>query len=232
VPVLVLLAIGMGGPPSEAPWIVSAYVGTVHTESAGIQIDQPATGTSLFFPNVSFRSVSWDSPIYYGYRVAHRVPRARALYVEAELIHAKIFAETAESASGSGTRNGIAVGTVPFSSVVQRFAMSHGLNFVFINALVRHPLAADRVMLTGRVGAGPLLPHAEIEIEHRTTEGYQLSGAGVQASAGIEMRVWRHANVLAEYKWTRARPAVEIDDGRATVTTRSHHVVMGLSLDF
>ena len=127
--------------------------------------------------------------------------------------------------TGAGTRSGEGVTRLPFGDVVQAFALSHGLNFVLVNALARLPLQSDRLAATARLGAGLSLPHAEVEIERRRTEQYQIAGPAIQASGGLELRVRGPLRATVEYEWTYARPQIAIDSGRRKsrrVLTTSH----------
>jgi hypothetical protein len=182
------------------------------------------------FPDVTFASRSFSSPIYYGYRFGRVISRRRGVFVEGELIHAKVYAEP-DGVTGSGVLNGTVAHGVPFSSVIQRLAISHGLNFLLANAGLRHRLSS-RASLTARAGAGPLIPHPEIEAGGILHEGYQLSGVGVQGAAGVEVRLWNHVAALAEYKWTRAHPRVSFGTLHAELPTVSQHVAIGVSATF
>jgi hypothetical protein len=234
LPLLLFFPLAMPGSASsaEVQWILSAYGGAIHTAPAGIVIEQPSFDTALTFPKVSFRSASSEPPIYYGYRVARAIPAPRWLFIEAEFIHAKLFARDDQNPRGLGLRNGVAAADVPFSSVVQSFGMSHGFNFILVNAVLRRPLRSGRLTLTGRGGAGPMRPHVETEVEGRRREGYQWAGVALQAGGGIELRVWRRISVLAEYKRTHGSVRVSVDHGTAFVTARSHHVASGLTATF
>jgi hypothetical protein len=215
---------------ADGQWVVSAYGGAIHTVTADIELEQPGPGTALTFPDVPFRSESYDPPIYYGYRVSRNVPLQRRVFVEAELIHGKLFARGDLAPAGAGQRNGVAVDAVPFSSVVQRFGMSHGLNFILFNVALRLPTQVERLTITARAGVGPMLPHRETQVDGETEEGYQWAGLGVQAGGGLELRIWRRVNVVTEYKRTHARPRVSVHAGTAVVSADSHHLALGLSL--
>ena len=229
---LTLLSVIMLGitAPADAQWIVSVYGGAAFTRPAAIRIEQPAQSTSLAFEHIPFDDRSFESPIYYGYRVMRAMPRAPALFVGGEFIHAKAYADGTR-ASAAGVHRGAAVQGIPFSAVVQRFAMSHGLNFVLANAGIRRAVC-DRVTATATVGAGPVVPHAEVQIDGVLSEGYQVGGTGVQGAAGAELRVWRRVSLLAEYKWTRAAVRLTLNDGRLKLTASSHHLAAGLSAAF
>ena len=217
--------------PCSAQWTVAVYGGAVHTPAADLTIVRPAAGMDVTFPRTPFRSRSLDAPVYYGYRVGRALGRG-SVFIEAELIHAKAFAQIQPGATGSGLVGGREVSGVPFASVVQQFAMSHGLNFVLANVAFRQPLMHPRVALTTRVGLGPMVPHGETMIEGRRREGYQQAGIGVQTGGALELRVWRALHCVMEYKFTHARPRLSVDGGTGTATLRSHHLAAGASVLF
>jgi hypothetical protein len=63
------------------------------------RIDQPARNTSLEFINLHYRDESSRPRRYYGYRIGW-IPRSRHwMAIEAEHVHAKVFAETGTSAT-------------------------------------------------------------------------------------------------------------------------------------
>ena len=115
------------------------------------------------------------------------------------------------------------------SDIVQQFAMSHGLNFLFADIGVRRHVSR-RVTAALIAGAGPVLPHVETEVDGLAHEGYQIAGTGVQVAVGAEVRISRRLSVLTEYKWTRAVMRVSVVGGHASLTPSSHHVVVGLAV--
>jgi hypothetical protein len=98
-----------------------------------------------------------------------------------------------------------------------------------MNAGLRHPVS-ERITIAARAGAGPMVPHAETEIDGVANEGYELAGVGVQTAAGVEVRLWRGLSILTEYKWTHAHPHVSLGEGEADLATMSHHVAVGISV--
>jgi len=188
---------------------------------------------------VEYRAESLTSPQYYGYRVTWVPDQHRWIGIEAEVIHAKVFAEADRFVSIRGTLRGAEVdGSFPLRSVVQRLAMSHGLNFILANIALRRELgpvdAGGRppFALVVRVGAGPTIPHAESTVEHVNRDQYESGGLGAQLAGGVEATVWRRLLVLGEYKFTWASPEIDVAGGQATIPARSHHVVGGLAYRF
>lgn len=231
--VLPILFILGHGADAQAQWIFSAYLGTVHTVPADLKIEQPFLGTALIFPEVPFEGQSFQSPVYYGVRGGAHVPGTYWLYFEVEFIHAKIFAKGSEAPTGAGQYRGASVGALPFASVVQRFSVSHGLNFLLFNALARVPVGSSgHWTVTGRIGAGPMIPHGESEIDGVPREQYEIGGLGTQLSAGLERNVWKDLSAFGEYKFTRADTSISVNEGTAHFTVHSHHVAFGLGVKF
>jgi hypothetical protein len=238
VTMLTTLVVGL---PSiaQADWIASAFFGDVWTRSSTVTLSLPERQTAVEIAGVDYRGESFRSPQYYGYRVTW-IPETHSwIGVEAEVIHAKVFAEGDRLVRFTGTLNGADIDAeLPLSSVVQRLAMSHGLNFIFANVVLRRELGpvgatgTRRFSIVARVGAGPTVPHAETTVENVNRDQYEGGGLGVQVAGGFEAMVWKGLAILAEYKFTSATPDLELDGGTITVPARSHHVVGGLAYRF
>lgn len=233
--VVVLLTLGRPA-PARADWTLGGYFGAAHTATSAVSIRQPLIGTDLVLDGVQFRGRSFESPPYYGYRVGHDLPFARALSVEAELIHGKVYAETEREVSTRGRRNGVAVdGREPMSRSVEALSLSHGLNLIVFNVVGRFPVGSSTspLQLTGRLGAGPTVPHAESTIGGVHQEQYQWGSVAVQAAVGVEVRVTHGLSALGEYKFSRTRETVTVSGGgEARSLLRTHHAVFGLGYRF
>jgi opacity protein-like surface antigen len=212
---------------ADAQWHVAAFGGAAHTRPAQIRVEQPDRVTSLRFDDVAFDDKSFESPIYYGYRVLRVVSPGHGLFIGAELIHAKVYADGSHVV-GRGTYRGLATNAIPFADVVQHFALSHGLNFVLADVGVRRRFS-DRLTAHLIGGLGPMVPHVEVQVDGVGHEGYQLAGVGVQGAAGVEIGVWRRVSVLTEYKWSHAPVRLSLDSGHAELTATSHHFAIGVS---
>jgi hypothetical protein len=224
---------------ADADWMASAFLGDVWTRSSTVTLALPERQTAVEISGVEYRAESFTSPQYYGYRVTWIPDGHRWISVEAEVIHAKVFAEGDRQVRFRGTLNGVDTdATLPLSSVVQRLAMSHGLNFIFANVVLRREMGpvdasgTPRFALVARVGAGPTVPHAETTVENVNRDQYESGGLGAQVAGGFEATVWKRLAILGEYKFTRATPQLELDGGTITVPTRSHHVIGGLAYRF
>jgi opacity protein-like surface antigen len=195
---------------TAAEWIFAVYLGTAHTQSAALAFSAP----QVTFASVDFRAESWRPPLYYGYRVAFFPRQQSWLGVEAEFTHLKAYA------------------VLPDRATVQRFSMSHGLNFVVVNIAARRTLhASDRgaLRLTARAGVGPTVPHVESTIAGVPEEGYQAGSMALHVGGGIEIPVRRHVTVIAEYKLTRVHEQVDAAAGHVQGLFVSHHAIAGVA---
>ena len=154
-------------------------------------IDQPALGRSFTFEDVDFDGRPFESPQYYGWRVGRLFGQARTFGIELEFIHLKVIGRTdrAYPVSGLDTLDTSESGALVMNTVVQRYAMTHGLNFALINMVMRTPVRGP-VTLVWRAGAGPTLPHAETTIDGQIREQYRVRWARRSALRGA-----RHQDV-------------------------------------
>jgi hypothetical protein len=230
---LVLLA---SAAPARADWVLAAFVGGAATQAATLRIEQPASGSSFEAFDVPFAGRSLDSPVYYGYRIMWARPLQRRVGFEAELIHLKVYADAGALVRVRGTIFDAPVDrTIRFGDVVERFSVSHGLNLLFGNIVLRQPLGGaglvqDRpVVLALRVGAGPTIPHGESTIGGRTQEQYEWGRVAGQVAAGVECRVAPHLALITEYKVTATRQRVAVPDGSASASFTTQHAIAGIA---
>ena len=222
-----------------ADWNFAAFLGQAHTQASTVVLTLPSQATRLEMTGVHYRGESFRSPQYYGVRVTWSPDPHRWLGIEGEWIHAKVFADVDRIVQMKGTLRGVPVDSpAPLSSLVQRLAMSHGLNFILANVAMRHGLGPvdtrgiHRVVAVVRAGAGPTRPHAESHVDHIAQDQYENGGLGAQVGGGLECSLWRGLGALGEYKFTWASPVIEVAGGQAKVPARTHHVVFGVSYGF
>jgi hypothetical protein len=233
----VLLLVAMIGAPRSAhgEWVAAGFLGGAATHRAALEIEQPVRRTALEIEDVSLAGRSLESPLYYGYRLMWAPGSHARLGVEVEFIHLKVDADTDAAVHMHGEVRGQAInGTLRLDEVVQRFAISHGLNLVLANLVISHPLTrgtsgSPRLVFVGRLGAGPTIPHAETTVEGTIQEQYQWGRVAAQAAAGLEWRFARRFAALAEYKLTATPQRVRIPDGSASARIVSHHMVAGVA---
>jgi hypothetical protein len=204
--------------------------------SAPVSVDQPSAGTSLQFDDVTFAAHPFQSPQYYGLRVGRLLGRQRRIGVEVEWVHPKAYAETSKAVHVTGRSRGAAVdGTMPMDTFVQRYSMSHGMNFALVNVMTRMPLAQEsggagsRVALTARGGAGLMLPHAETEIDGQFREQYERGGLAWQGAGGVDVRLAGQLSATLEYKFGHGRPEISVVNGTGRTSANVHQIAFGLA---
>ena len=224
---------------ADAQWYAAGYLGTNRTLSAPVTIDQPARSTSLTFSDVSFEARPFKSPQYYGVRVGRLFGERRRFGVEFEWLHPKAYADTSQVVHITGRHAGVNVDAIArMDTIVQRYAMSHGMNFALVNAVVRVPLAeggngfASRVAFTARAGAGPMVPHAENTIDGESREQYEAGGIGYQVAGGLDVRLAGPLSAAIDYKFGHGTPEVMVVDGTGRTTANVHQLAFGLALGF
>ncbi len=220
----------------SAQWYVAGYLGTNHTMPASVSIEQPSIGTSLEFSDVTFNARPFQSPQYYGLRVGCLFGERRRWGVEFEWVHPKLYADTSRTVQVAGRSGGAVVDTtIAMDAFVQRYAMSHGMNFALVNLLTRVPIAhasrglPSRIALTARAGAGLMLPHAESTVGGQSREQYERGGFGFQLAGGIDLRLVGRLSATLDYKFGHARPEITIVDGTARTSANVHQVAFGLA---
>ena len=223
--------------PAGAEWAVGGYLGAAHTMTNRLSVAQPAVGTDVTFASINYFGDSYTPPVYYGYRFGYFFGGWPWLGIEAEFIHVKAYARTDAVTRVTGQHLGVPVDRdAPVQDVLERFSISHGLNFALANLVMRRKLASSwadgRVSLVGRMGLGPTIPHPESQISGVSHEGYELGALGLHLSGGVDVRIWRGLGVFGEYKLTTTDQTVSVDQGQAHGRFTSHHGVFGLGWHF
>jgi opacity protein-like surface antigen len=221
---------------ADAQWYVAGYLGANHTTPATVTIDQPAVGTSLEFQDVTFVARPFESPQYYGFRAGYMFGERRRWGAEFEWVHPKLYADTSRHVRVQGRSGGGSIDTTTtMDAVVQRYAMSHGMNFALFNLVTRMPITtasdgfASRVTLTARGGGGFMLPHAETTVSEQSLEQYEVAGFGFQLAGGIDVHLTGRLSATLDYKFGLARPEITIVDGTGSTSANVHQIAFGLA---
>lgn len=236
VPTRYFLAIACALVPAsaDAQWAFSTYTGGNHTRPSSISIDRPDVGQSLEFDGVHYDAKPFDNAPYYGVRLTRFFGGERRLGVEVELLHSKVLARTQDMVQVLGTAGGVPIDAqLPMSTFVNRYNHTHGLNFLLANVVWRQPLGdpGARIALLVRGGAGPVIPGRDVVMPGLNVQGYEFSGIGAQAAAGVTARLTSMLSAMVEYKFTYARPEIDLTaGGRGRLTAASHHIAAGLTI--
>ena len=216
--------------PAHAQWYFVGFLGANRTAPANVDINVPASNVALTFQQVEFDARPFESPQYYGWRLGRIAGTKRGFGVEAEFIHLKVIGLTNQRYATTGTS-----GSAPFTSgdpmtrIVDRYAMTHGLNFLVANAVFRQPLGSGRAAFIARVGAGITIPHTETTVLGGAVDQYEYGGAGLHAAIGLDVQLRGRLSFVTEYKLTRARPEISIANGAGVTTAVTHHLAFGLA---
>jgi lipid A oxidase len=218
---------------ANAQWSFSTFTGVNHTLPSSIAIERPDIGMAVEFRDVEYDARPFTSPQYYGARLT-RFFGDRRLGVEIEFLHIKVYARTHDVVQVRGTIGDRAVDErVPMRTYVHRYNHTHGLNFLFANVAWRYPVggAGARTTLSVRGGAGPVVPGVDVVMPGLNVQGYQFTGIGAQAAAGVTIRFSTWVSALVEYKFTHTRPQVDlVAGGRGRMTASTHNLAMGLTI--
>jgi lipid A oxidase len=225
------LAISILSPSTAAAqWYVQGYFGGNHTRSADVHIRQPAASVDLTYRNVSFVGRPLETPPYYGYRVG-RWFRGGRFGAEFEFLHLKVYAVTDAVVPVSGQAGGISVaGAQTMSSTVERYSMSHGLNFMLVNVVSRMPFGGRGSAFVVRGGLGPTLPHGESVVFGVSQEQYEWAGLGAQTAAGLDVHVAGRLSATFEYKLSYARPTISIAGGTGQMSALTQQGIVGFGV--
>jgi lipid A oxidase len=231
--VLALLAL-LAARPAGAETDLSLYVGKSFTNDSDLRVRQ-SNDTNLTFHGVSWSDESFEMPIYYGFRVTHYFAHRSDWGVALDFFHYKVFSDTNATLPVTGTRGGVPVNDQErLGDTVQRFDITHGVNYLTLNAIHRWRLrSAGRRYPRGRLqpyagaGVGAVIPHVEARIGGVFKEGYQWRGPGYQFFAGASYALSSHWALFGEYKYTHTTLTVDVPGGDAHTTLDTHHLVLG-----
>lgn len=231
----VAFSLGAAAVPVHGEAYFAGYMGGARTRAANVILEQTNPAVRLNLEKVPFSGNSFQSPIYYGYRTGYYFTRHFGL--EAEFIHLKVYADLNQPVRVQGTVEGVDVREqAPMSRYADQFEVSHGLNMVLINAVLRRAVVGSdeqaRIALVARVGAGPTIPRPEVIVFGAASGAYEAGPMAAQAAAGVEARLWRGLRALTEYKYTFTPTSFTIPNGRASFDVHSHHVVTGFAVHF
>ena len=227
--------------PVRAEWFVDLYAGKSFTLDADIKIKQPANNSNFTVESVSFDDESFKDPHYYGARVGHFFEGFPSLGLAIEFFHFKMLAETDDSKRFTGTRNGAAINVVqPVNTVIQRFNISHGVNYLTLDVILRTGFFEDkerfprgRLQAYAGIGPGVVIVHPENKVEGlNNKESYEIGGFGIQAMIGAKVLLFKNFGVFAEYKFTHSNLDVDLGTGSGSVDENTHHAVFGITIPF
>jgi hypothetical protein len=196
----------VAGAPAHAEWFAAAYLGGAHTIDSDLTVSQP-DGVHLF-RGVAWESRSFESPPYYGVQFGTYFAADGGFGLRVDFCHDKAFAQRS------------------LAPTLDRFSLSHGLNSVTVDALVRHRW--NRVALYGGAGFGTIVPHVEAITAAGSVDEYQwFRGIAAKALAGVSLDIAGPLSAFAEVRATWIRASVDIPGGDARASFFSEHAAAG-----
>ncbi len=227
--------------PARSEAFLDLYTGKSFTEPGDLHVRQRNIGDDFRFHDISFGDKSFEDPPWYGGRAGYFFERAPVFGLAAEYFHFKLIADDAETRRLTGLVSGVPTDTHTFvHSLVQKFQLTHGVNYLTLDGLLRYSLWPDaerfphgraQIYLGG--GVGPVIVHAEDRVHDVTDkQGYEIAGIGLQAFAGVRMLLLRHLGMFVEYKITHSSLDVGVYLRRIHVDENTHHIAGGLTIPF
>ncbi len=147
----------------------------------------------------------------------------------------KVISRTADSVHITGTLDDAAVdATAPMDGIVQRYNMTHGLNFLVVNLARRVRLwgaaGAHPAVLLMRAGVGLTRPGVDDEVDGesvKVTSSRALARTRVPTSRSGSRDGCRP---FQRYKVTFAKPRIEVTGGHGRMTALTQSVTAGIGI--
>jgi hypothetical protein len=194
---------------ADAGWLLAGYVGQAWTTGSTMSVER--AGAAAVRVEQTYASRSWQPPIYWGARVGRTISRDGRWSVELELIHLKVYARPA--------------------ALVQRFQLSHGLNFILVNVGFEQPVGRH-TSIAVRGGAGPTRPHVEATVGGASRDEYAWGSIGLHAAVGVNVSLTPRVFLTGEVKQTYTRQRLAVGSARVGATFATTHVIAGLGIRF
>ncbi len=206
------------------------FLGRSFPAGTDIRVRQPARQTDFVVRRVSLEDRSFEGPLWYNLRVGTFLKRPDWVGLALDFKHAKIYARTSESKRATGFIDGERIdGAMPVDSLIQRFDVSHGINYLFLDLIARRRIA--RHSLRAGIGAGVVIAHPENRIRGEANDQkYEIAGAALQVSLGMRTPLSKRLSAAAEYALTISDPDIGVAGGSARMHDRTSHVSLGVAI--
>jgi lipid A oxidase len=231
----VLLAV-----PARAEWQVSAGLGNSFTDRSDLHIQQG--GSQYTVDGVGWSGRGFQMPPWYDLRATYYLPSHPGLGITAGLLHMKVYARTGEDRRIHGTdgEGGDFDTTGPMDDYVQKYNISHGVNYLEFGVVGRLFWQRDAQFPDGRilpyagVTLGPVINHPENRVggEPNDADYHKNPGWGTQALIGVQYKMSKRWGLYSEVKRTHVSSEVPIADGKGKTTLNSTHVGGGVVYSF
>ena len=193
-------------PAAAQSWSLEAYVGTAYNFRNRLEITQDGGFSSSL--SAKYDTRGFDTPLYYLVRAGRWEKRAGW---ELSLLHDKLYLSNPPAGVAS-------------------LSISHGFNILSVNRAFRYG------NWLYRIGAGPVITHAEANINGVTYDGpYKLAGAAFVSSIGRRFYIGTSTFLSVEAMLTAARATPKLPgppDAELKVNNVALHLLAGIGREF
>lgn len=211
-------------------WKIQLYGGKSDSRNSFIHLEQPGKNTSITFNGVNYDDNSFQQPIYYGARVLYFPNSIPWLGFGVDFFHFKVYSDPDGTVRAVGTEKGVPINrTQRLGDSIQRFDISHGVNYLCFTVLARTEWVNGRLIPYVGIGMGPTILHPESTIDGESYQKYEWDVPSWQGLIGAEYFFQRNASVFFEYKYTNQSFNVKVAGGTARTRVSTDHWVFGVS---
>ncbi len=200
-------------PPAHADWQFMFYLGHSFTQPGRIHVNDPHQPRDI--APVKWLDQSLRPPLYYGLRINYWLQSEAGAGVGLDFTHAKIIARLPEIPEEEIDNN---------QPILHKLALTHGYNFLTVNALARSDTINSGERYYTGAGIGFAVPHVELHYGSIQIDNYRYSGLVAQALAGVQ-----YQEMVVEYKVSRGWLRLDLEEGSwLGVEPITHHFDLGL----
>jgi len=225
--------------PARAEWQFSAGLGQSWTERSDLHIAQDDADYTI--DDVGWSGRGFQMPPWYDLRFTYYLPGKSGLGFTLGLLHMKAYARDGETRRVHGeTPSGPVDAEVPMDDYVQKYNISHGVNYIELGVVGRLSWLRSAEFPDGRLhpyiglATGPVINHPENRVGgERNSQDYETNPTwGTQALAGVHYRFDQHWGAYTELKRTHISTEVSVSRGTGKATLNSTHLGAGVVYSF
>lgn len=218
---------------------MSAGLGNSWTDRSDLRIQQ--TDADFTVDGVGWSGRGFQMPPWYDLRATYYLPDKPWLGFTAGLLHMKVYGRTWETRRVHGDIGEGSVDTeAPMSDYVDKYNISHGVNYVEFGVMGRLARMRSAEFPDGRLhpyiglATGPVINHPENHVRGVSNDSdYERNPSwGTQAMLGVHYRVDRHWGVYSELKRTHVSTEVGVFNGKGKTTLNTTHLGAGVVYTF
>jgi lipid A oxidase len=201
---------------------LSIYGGWNGSFNSDMTLKPNGTTPATTYKNLGWDGASFGSPPYWGARAVYWLDPNTSWGFGLDYSHAKVIAERPPA----------------LNAIVSHLEFTDGLNLIIPTAYYRYKWT-DRFTPYVGLGAGISVPSVEVTLrpvngfDSTPTHQYELGGPAVQATVGLDAKIWGPISAFGEYKIAYSANDVTIHNGGSEQTNLvTNQVVIGLSYTF